>query len=99
MANHTTRIEQFDQVRIRTTRNVTYLSAPPGTNTTPDGIWSVVSAIDKTDLLLAKSNIIIRIPATDVLKIKGNITPAALEILGKLSQYGQETEDDQSSGD
>jgi hypothetical protein len=63
------RISRFDQVVLRTTKNVTYLSAPPGTNITPDGKWSVAGVIDN-DLLIVKNSTTIRIPIADVIKIR-----------------------------
>lgn len=60
--------KRFDQVRILTTKNVRYLSAPPGTKLDPKGIWQV-SGVVANELLLVKNNILIRIPPSDVLKI------------------------------
>jgi hypothetical protein len=65
------RFQQFDQVRLRTTKNVKYLSAPPDTVVSPKGIWSVAAVVkveDAYDLLLVKNSVTIRIPAVDVLK-------------------------------
>ena len=62
------RFQRFDQVNLRTTKNVKYLSAPPGTKVAPDGAWSVVAVVGD-DLLVVKRTAIIRIPATDVLKV------------------------------
>ncbi len=59
------KISRFDQVRLLTTRNVSYLSAPPGMHLDPKGIWSVIGAVGN-DLLLAKKQTIIRIPSEDV---------------------------------
>jgi hypothetical protein len=84
-----TRIGRFDQVRIITTKNVTYLSAPPGTNTSPKGIWSVVSIVNGNELLLAKNSILIRIPATDVLLVVSYNLENISKSLGNLSN-GQE---------
>lgn len=63
-----TEFKRFDQVQIITTRNVTYLSAPPGSKISPKGIWQVCGVVD-SQLLLAKHNAIIKIPVSDVLKI------------------------------
>ena len=60
--------KRFDQVRIITTKNVHYLSAPPGTEISPKGIWQVSGAV-ADELLLIKNNIVIRIPPSDVLKV------------------------------
>lgn len=84
-----TRIGRFDQVRIITTKNVTYLSAPPGTKVDPKGIWSVVSIINSNELLLAKNNALTRIPAVDVLLVMSYNLENISESFGRLS-YGQE---------
>jgi len=81
--------KQFDQVRIITTRNVRYLSAPPGVEVDPHGIWSV-SAIVGNELLLVKNNVVIRIPDSDVLKIFGFQFDVILGLLGRLTTYGEE---------
>lgn len=60
--------KRFDQVKIITTKNVNYLSAPPGTKADPKGIWIVSGVVDE-QLLLVKNNIVIKIPPTDVLKV------------------------------
>ena len=61
-------LKRFDQVRILTTKNVSYLSATPGSTVSPKGLWQVSGSVDG-DLLLVKNNIVIRIPPTDVLKV------------------------------
>jgi len=55
-------IRRFDLVKLKTTKNVSYLSD----DIDPHGIWSVL-AIVGGDLLLCKKKSIIRIPASDVL--------------------------------
>ena len=82
--NTQNRIGRFDQVKILTTKNVKYLSAPPGSKTSPDGIWSVVAAVDN-DLLLAQKSTIIRIPSSDVLRILAYDLEAVIKNLGRLS--------------
>ncbi len=69
MSNSDQRISRFDLVMLRTTKNVNYLSAPPGTKATPNGVWSV-AAIIQQDLMVVKDQTIIRIPATDVIKVQ-----------------------------
>lgn len=81
------RFNQFDQVRLSTTRNVKYLSAPPGTKVSPHGLWSVVAVV-ANELLLANHNVIIRIPAADVLKMVAYDLQAITAPLGKLT-HGQ----------
>lgn len=81
-----TRIGRFDQVRIITTKNVSYLSAPPGTNVSPKGLWSVVSIVGDNELLLAQKSAMVRIPATDVLLVAGYDINKLTEGLGRLSR-------------
>lgn len=56
---------QGDQVLLRTTRNVSYISHPPAETPSPRGIWLVAAGVDG-DLLLTKQSTTIRIPAADV---------------------------------
>lgn len=63
------KISRFDQVRIITTKNVTYLSAPPEFDISPKGVWSVSAIVNDDELLCVRNSIIIKIPAVDVLKI------------------------------
>jgi hypothetical protein len=89
-----TKIGRFDQVKLLTTKNVAYLSAPPGTDVSPQGLWSVVSAIDGDELLLAQKSALIRIPAADVLLVAGYKLDKLTEKLGSLSrgkEVGQKT--------
>jgi len=78
------KIKRFDQVKLRTVKNVRYLSAPPDEDISPHGVWSVTAAVDG-ELLLAKNNAIIRIPAADVLVIADYDLEALNKVLGKLS--------------
>jgi hypothetical protein len=80
-----TKIGRFDQVRVITTKNIYFMSAPSGTPVAPDGIWSVVSVIGPSDLLCVKDNIVIRVPIQDVLKIGDYDVSKIYEKLGKLS--------------
>jgi hypothetical protein len=79
------RVGRFDQIRILTTKNITYVSAPPGTEITPDGIWSVAAIIGQNDLLCAKNNILVKVPISDVLKIGQYDLQKIFDKLGKLS--------------
>lgn len=85
MDNPTRKIERFDQVKLITSKNVSYLSAPPQTTITPQGIWSVVAVVVGDELILAKDNAIIRIPALDVLVVSDYNLQALNGILGRLS--------------
>jgi hypothetical protein len=84
-------IGQFDQVRIVTTKNVRYLSAPPDVHIDPKGVWTVAAAIGSSELLLTKSNVTIRIPAADVLKVAEFGLDSIFNRLGRLS-HGERTE-------
>ena len=77
-------ISRFDQVRLKSTVNVHYLSAPPGTKASPNGVWSVVAAVGE-DLLVAQNNILIRIPVTDVLLVKSYNINEITKSLGSLT--------------
>jgi len=85
------KIGRFDQVRLRTTKNVSYLSAPPGTEISPKGLWSVVSILADIDLLLARNSALIRIPIADVLLVAGYDINRMTKDLGRLS-HGEEGE-------
>jgi hypothetical protein len=89
MMDEEIRYNRFDQVRLLTTRNVKYLSSPPGQEITPDGLWQVVAAVDG-DLLLAKNSCIIRIPATDVLKVAEYDINNLIKKLGSISRNGED---------
>lgn len=83
------RFGQFDQVKIITTQNVRYLSAPPGSKVSPKGNWQV-SAIINEELLLVKDGATIKIPFRDVLKISEHNISSMTANFGRLSQHGEE---------
>lgn len=78
------KISMFDQVRLLSTKNVSYLSNPSSAPASPKGIWSVAAAIDN-ELLLVKGNVVIRVPVADVLKIAEYDISRLVSQLGKLS--------------
>lgn len=78
------RFNQLDQVRLKTMRNVSYLSAKPGIELSPRGIWSVSGIVNGSDLILVKNGIVIRIPSKDVLKIVENSLDEILKPLGRM---------------
>lgn len=80
---------RFDQVKILTTKNVKYLSSPPDTVVTPDGLWQVTAVVGE-DLLLAKNSCIIRIPTTDVLKVAEYDINHLISKLGRILDYGED---------
>jgi hypothetical protein len=83
-----TRIGRFDQVRLLTTKNIKYLSAPEGTEPEPKGVWSVSSIIGRDELLCVRNSVIIRVPASDVLKLSDYSVEYITRDFGKLSQRG-----------
>ena len=93
MNNQNIRFNVFDQVQIITTKNVRYLSAPPGSIISPKGIWQVSAAVGG-ELLLVKGNVIIKIPTSDVLKIVDYDVNAIVKEFGSLSDYGKTRKED-----
>lgn len=93
-----TKFKMFDQVMLVTTRNVHYLSAPPGSNVSPKGIWQVSGAVD-TDLLLVKGNATIKIPATDVLKVVDYDVNAITAKFGRLSENVEARKEEVANSD
>lgn len=80
------RIGRFDQVQLLTTKNVSYLSAPAGTDIKPYGIWSVAAVFEESgDLLCTRKGTTIKIPAKDVLKRAGYDVSEITKQFGKLS--------------
>ena len=64
-----TTFEQFDIVRLTTTKNVVWMSDVPGSVPDPNGLWSVVCVYPQTGfLLLQKESAMVRAPAADVIK-------------------------------
>lgn len=93
------KIGRFDQVRIITTRNVNYLSAPLGAETNPSGVWSVVAVLNDQELLCARNSMLIKIPIGDVLKIAGYNVEMITKNLGKLSNGQSQNEDNEDNRD
>jgi hypothetical protein len=60
----------------------------------PDGSWSV-AAIVGDELLLVKSNVVIRVPTSDVLKIASYDISRITSRLGRLSR-GQDRQEKES---
>lgn len=96
MDNPGKRIERFDQVRLLTVKNVSYLSAPPNMRVIPQGVWSVAAVVNNNELMLAKENAIIRIPASDVLVISDYNLEGLNNILGRLADGKAEKDDTDS---
>lgn len=67
---------------IRTTINVSYLSADTSEKVEPSGTWSVIAILGR-DLLLCKRKAVIKIPASDVLLYHKYDIKSVIESLGK----------------
>jgi hypothetical protein len=82
-------LNQFDVVRLVHTKNIKYLSGPPGRPTAPKGDWAIVGFIDR-DCILAKQSTIIRVPPSDI-RLIASYQPSVLE--HKLAKTGSATID------
>ena len=88
--------KQCDAVTINTTKNVKWLSAPPGNATDPNGIWSVIGIVtDK--LMLAKERTVICIPYSDVKLVASYDLEGTLKNMNEASIYGKEKDKTKSS--
>lgn len=61
-------IKQFDIVKLKTTKNVRYISSPNNNPTKPTGNWSVIGFIGN-EILLSKDLTIIKVLINDVIKV------------------------------
>ena len=95
------RVGRFDQVRIKTTKHVNYLSAPDGESLDPKGIWLVAGVVGN-ELLLTKNSIVIKIPPTDVIKVLDyhQVFNNVMSSLGRFNNYetGQKRPDGEVIG-
>lgn len=65
-----TTYERFDVVAILTTKNVTFRTDLPGTDTKIDGYWHIIGCFPKSGtLLISKGTGMCIIPAADVVKV------------------------------
>jgi hypothetical protein len=62
------KLSQFDVVKLRSTKNVKFLSGPQGRVTDPDGDWTIVGFVDK-ECLIAKQSTIIKVPHIDLILV------------------------------
>ena len=60
------KIDKFDMVKLKTVKNVKYLSGPANRPATPKGVWIVCHTFADTTALLAKDETVIRIPIDDI---------------------------------
>ena len=95
--NNQSNIGRFDQVMLLTTKNVSYLSAPPGTELSPKGVWSVTAVVGNNELLLVKNKTTIKIPHTDVkIVAKHDLTQVDVAMKGLL--HGQKRKRKRDAG-
>jgi hypothetical protein len=57
-----------DIIQLVTTKNVYYISAPPGKVVSPQGNWIVTGFVER-DVIAAKEGTIIRVPVRDVRRV------------------------------
>jgi len=81
-------IRQFDLVKIKTTKHVHWLSAPPGVDPTPDGLWMVVMVVGN-NLVINKGPVMCAIPPTDIIWVG---TPKFVEVIsnGESEDKGED---------
>ena len=61
-------LQQFDKVRIVTTKQIYWISHPSEVKPIPHGEWSVICIIDK-DALICRGGVICRVPISDIEKL------------------------------
>lgn len=61
-------LKQFDIVRILSTKNIKFLSGPPGKSVSPQGDWSIIGFVSD-DVLIAKDETVVRAPISSVVKV------------------------------
>lgn len=77
-------LRQFDKVQLLDTKQVTYLSAPPGNPTSPHGYWSVVGFKDGRPVLAKESTTIVT-SLNNIKKIASYNIDKVFESLHKVS--------------
>ena len=77
-------IKRFDLVTIKTTRNITFLSGPATRPADPRGNWVVYAGTDDGEIILARKETIIRIPAADVVRVAEYGLEHAFESIKKI---------------
>lgn len=86
-----------DIIQLITTRNVYYISAPPGKVVNPQGNWIVTGFVDR-DVIAAKEGTIIRVPLKDVRRVarysmdelfsqlkKASLNTESIDVVGRIS--------------
>lgn len=79
-------LKQLDIVRIISTKNIKFLSGPPGKKPVPHGDWSVVGFVG-SDVLIAKDETLVRAPFNAIVKVGSFNT----DMLFRSNRYGKET--------
>jgi len=74
-------IKRFDLVSIKSIKKVQWLSGPASRPATPQGVWAVFCGVGRDELILAKNETLIRIPASDVFKVADYGLEHAIETL------------------
>ena len=78
-------IKRFDIIRLKTTKNIKWLSGPAGRPADPRGNWSVVAGVANTDILLiSKDETIAQVPESDVIKVADYGFEHAVESIKKI---------------
>jgi hypothetical protein len=77
-------IKRFDLVRIKTTKNITFLSGPASRPANPNGIWVVYAGVDDDEIILTRKETIIRIPITDTIRVAEYGLEHAFESIKKI---------------
>jgi len=80
-------LKQFDIIQIITTKRIRYLSAPPGSASSPQGDWNVIGMIGP-EVVAAKDSTLVRVPLQDVRKVGSYNLP---EFLKELYDAGYKT--------
>jgi hypothetical protein len=81
-------IQQLDQVELLTVKRVRWLSTKPGYSPSPHGRWSVVGLIDG-EALVAKDDTLIRIPLSDVRKVRTHDRQQVIDCLKEICYKGK----------
>ena len=79
--------EQFDLVKLNTTRRVKWMMDVSGDTPDPSGAWTIVCLYPKNGMLLIqKGSALVRIPASDVTKVANYDIESVFD---KLSESGR----------
>jgi hypothetical protein len=97
-------IKRFDLVKIKTIKNVRWVSGPSGRAARPDGAWTVVGGSYNGQITLAKDQTVVMIPEDDVVKIADYNVSNVLEKVkairpGEEPDNGQERKEGTESQD